>query len=307
VAAGHRSSEVTTTNPRKLQLARLLDLAGVNGLLLRLQAVVWRPHVRGVNYHDVPATRAADFEAQLRFYAERFVDVGLDDLEALRDGRWPHERPGLIISFDDGLRTHAEVAAPLLETYGFTGWFFIPVGLLDTPPERQSAFARKNKISLRGMRDGRRVAMTWDDARRLDARHVVGCHTMNHVRLSDSLTDEDLDREIVQAKRRIEEELGHDVPVFAWVGGEEWSYSAGAARAIRDAGFTVGFMTNNAVIRPHADLLQLQRTNIESDYPPPLMRFQLSGFMDLLFAAKRRRVNRLTSGPARVEQRRMTG
>ena len=92
----------------------------------------------------------------------------------------------------------------------------------------------------------------------------------------------------------MEKALGCEVPVFCWVGGEEESYSRAAAQLINRAGFGYSFMTNSAVIRPATDSLQLQRTNVEAVYPLWLVRFQLSGFMDLLYMGKRSMVNRLT-------------
>ena len=82
---------------------------------------------------------------------------------------------------------------------------------------------------------------------------------------------------------------------FAWVGGEEWAYSREAAERIRAAGFEYSFMTNNAVIRPHGELLQVQRTNVEAHFEPAFLKFCLSGFYDVFYLPKRRRVNRLTS------------
>ena len=276
-------------------LARTFDVSGLNAALLRLQALGYGSHIRTLNYHDVPESHAGGFEAQLRFFAERFVPVGYDDLLAFQAGQWEHRRPGLILSFDDGVRSHAEVAAPLLEKYGFTGWFFVPVGFIDTPFEQQREYAEEHSISSGATRPGRPPAMSWEEIRALDRRHVVGCHTLHHTRLRATLTAQELEREIVVSKDRLERELGHPVALFAWVGGEEWAYSSAAARVIRRAGFRVGFMTNSAVIRSGTDPLQLQRTNVEVDYPPSLMRFQLSGFMDLLYTPKRRRVNRLTA------------
>ena len=277
-------------------LARTFDLTGLNALLIRAQRGALGPHIRSVNYHDVPPARAADFERQLRLYARYFEPVGMAELQALREGRWNHQRPGLILSFDDGLRSHAEVVAPALERHGFTGWFFVPVGFVDTPEEAQLAYARERSLSAPvGAREGERVAMSWEQLRAIDRRHVVGCHTWHHRRLEASLDPDELEREIPAAKRRLEERLGHRVEVFAWVGGEEWAYSAAAARAIRQAGFSSAFMTNNAVIRPQTDPLQLQRTNVEADYPLHLTRFQLCGFLDLTYTPKRRRVNRLTA------------
>jgi hypothetical protein len=78
------------------------------------------------------------------------------------------------------------------------------------------------------------------------------------------------------------------------VGGEETSYSAGAARAIADAGFRFSFMTNSAPITASTHPLQLQRTNIEASWPLDAVAFQLSGTVDLQYRAKRNRVNRAT-------------
>jgi peptidoglycan/xylan/chitin deacetylase (PgdA/CDA1 family) len=137
--------------------------------------------------------------------------------------------------------------------------------------------------------------LDYEGLRRLDRNHVIGCHTFSHRRLETSLTGEDLAWEIHESKRQLEEWLERPVDVFAWVGGEEWTYSAAAAEAIRQAGFRISFMTNSAPLRPGDDLLQIQRTNIEANFPPAIMRFGLSGFFDLTYGRKRRRVNRLTA------------
>lgn len=113
-------------NPNKLRLARLLDRLGLNTALRRLRERLCHPSLRAVNYHDVPARLAEPFEEQLRFFARHFVPVGPRELGELLADRWPHRKPGLLITFDDGLRSHAEVAAPLLERHGFPGWFFVP-------------------------------------------------------------------------------------------------------------------------------------------------------------------------------------
>jgi len=284
-------------NPAKLALARTFDALGVSDALLRLQQTLLGPHLRIVNYHDVPPSRADQFEAQVRYFADRFAPVGRADLVALQRGEWKERRPGLVLSFDDGLRSHADVVAPILERHGFVGWFLVPVGFVEAPADQQASFAVEHHIHASAEYPDARLALSWDDVRGLDARHVVGCHTWNHTRLASTLLPADLEREIPAAKQRLEEVVGHEVELFAWVGGEEWAYSAEAARAVRRAGFRLGFMTNNAPVRPGCDLFQLQRTNLEADFPPAVMRFQLCGFLDVLYAPKRTRVNRLTTLP----------
>ena len=260
-------------------VARTLDRFGINRLGLKLQERFFGSFIRAVNYHVVRPEDADSLEAHLRYYEERFVSVDLESLEKfLVAGEWPHSRPGLIISFDDGDRTHYEVAAPLLEKYGFTGWFFVPIGLMNL-----------NEVHGRPV-----TVLTLDQLKYLNDRHVVGSHSETHCRLGSDNSFERLESEICGSRRHLEQLLGTPVEIFCWVGGEETSYSSEAAKLISE-NYKYSFMTNNAVIRPGDDPLQLQRTNIEAENPLELVRFQLSGLMDVYYTGKRRRVNRLTA------------
>ena len=283
----------------KHSLAAGFEAAGLNSAGALVQRQLLWPWARALNYHDVPPRQAPAFEAQLRRFARDFVSVGPAELAELHAGRWPHEKPGLLLTFDDGLRSHADVVAPLLEKYGFSGWFMVPVGFVDAPVAEQKAFARAHQIDFdaSGYAD-ERIALSWRDLQRLDGPHEITCHTYTHRRLGPRLSEDELRLEIDEAKRRLEEGLGHPVRGFTWVGGEEWAYSREAAEHIRAAGFGLSFMTNNAVIRPHADLLQVQRTNVEAHFEPAFLEFCLSGFYDVLYLPKRRRVNRLTAARA---------
>ena len=281
--------------PKSL-IASPMHCLRLDAVLLSYQRQFWHPFLRAVNYHDVPASMAGAFEMQLRFYRKRFQSVDLEGLLRLLAGHWPFDRPGLILSFDDGLRSHADVVAPLLGQYGFTGWFMVPGGFLDAPADQQAVFAQSHRISHSGTQYGDcRLAMSWGDLRALADQHVIGCHTWNHTRLRPDLGAGDLDAEIVDAKSRLEAKLNHEIRIFAWVGGEEWSYSAKAAAAIRRAGYAAAFMTNAGIVRPGDSPWHLQRANVEASYQTSLVGFQLSGLLDLAYWPKRRRVNRLTS------------
>lgn len=284
-----------TTPRRRLLVTGAAQWLGMTPLLLAIERNFLGPLVRGVIYHSVPQAHAGDFERQLQYYQRHYAPVTHADLaELLATGQWPYRKPGLILSFDDGMRTHAEVAAPLLDKYGFCGWFFIPTEFLDTPEESQRQYARDHQISLNEDLPGPRVAMTWGQARDLAERHVVGGHSATHVRLSAKLTTEQLQREIPQAKEYLEQQLGRTVDTFAWVGGQEWSYSQSAAQAIRDAGFRYAFMTNSRYLNGKSCPLQLDRSQVEPHWPLSVVRWQLSMLMDAYYYPKRRRVHRVT-------------
>lgn len=278
-------------HPRKRQLARLLERTGAAERLLRAKERSG-PHVRCVNYHSVPPERAEAFDRQVRWFADRYEFVGPKELAALIEGHWPHRRPGVLFSFDDGCRTHAEVVAPVLEKHGAVGWFSVPSGFCDVPEAEQRAWAREHAISAWAPPGDPRLAMTWEQVRELDRRHVIVSHTRDHVRLAEALGEEAVRRQIFDDKRALEARLGHEVLAFAWVGGEEFAYSAAGARAIEAAGFRFAFGTNNRVVRPGDDPLRIERTNLETGFPLDVLRFQISGLLDWIYAGKRRRLAR---------------
>jgi peptidoglycan/xylan/chitin deacetylase (PgdA/CDA1 family) len=250
-------------------------------------------YIRAINYHGVSEDTAENFERQLEYYAKHYTPVSLTDLDRFFQVKhWHKGRPGLIISFDDGLFSNYSVAAPLLERYGFCGWFFVPVDLVSAPPSEQMRFARKHLIMPDSTSSkAERVAMSWDELRDLDQRqHVIGCHTRSHLRISPELPESVLEYEISTGKAVLEESLGHACACYAWVGGEEETYTSGAARMIRKAGYKYSFTTNSYPITSETDPYQLGRNNVESDWPLSLASFELCGFQDMRYTPKRRRV-----------------
>ncbi len=79
-------------------------------------------------YHGVPAERgepgmdAALFERHVRFLKEHCEPIRADALDRPR-GRFDPVR--VLLTFDDGLRNNAEVAAPILRRYGVPAVFFV--------------------------------------------------------------------------------------------------------------------------------------------------------------------------------------
>jgi peptidoglycan/xylan/chitin deacetylase (PgdA/CDA1 family) len=252
------------------------------------------PYVRALNYHDTPKQLSSNFRRQLEWYRSNFVDCNYQQLRGLLvDGGWSSSKPGIIISFDDGLKSHYEVAAPLLEEYGFTGWFMIPVAFLNATSAEQPEFASENHISHHGLNSDN-LAMSWDDVRELESRgHVITLHSMHHKRLSDSLSDVELHEEIVLAKTMLESRLGHPVSGFTWVGGEEASYSRRAFRFILQANYDEVFCTNSHPIMAKQNPLFLERSNIEANFGLNQIRLVLGGLYDQKYKAKRQRIHSL--------------
>lgn len=81
------------------------------------------------------------------------------------------------LTFDDGLRAHKTIAAPLLEKYGWTGAFNVCTDFLDPNPETLT----EHKLDILGLRGHSDARMNWADAiQLLKGGHEVYPHGCSH-------------------------------------------------------------------------------------------------------------------------------
>ncbi|SLN74347.1 polysaccharide deacetylase family protein [Roseisalinus antarcticus] len=205
--------------------------------------------LRVVNYHNTPAVRAAQFDADFAALAERYGPVTEDMLaDYLATGAWPGGRPGVIPAFYNGYRNNFDVARPLLEKHGLIGWFFAVPGFTHCPIPDQAAFAARRTIRLvpDEYADGR-AALSWDEMQQMDeGGHVIASHTRTHTRVE--LDDSDaLWPEIVGAQDEFAARLGHPVRSFAWLFGGRYGETELADRAVDAAGYE--FLFSNLAVQ----------------------------------------------------------
>ena len=81
----------------------------------------------------VPALGARLFESQLHHLARHYRVVRASELLDAVRARRRGERFPAAITFDDDLRSHAEVAAPILRRLGLVGTFFLSAASLESP------------------------------------------------------------------------------------------------------------------------------------------------------------------------------
>jgi peptidoglycan/xylan/chitin deacetylase (PgdA/CDA1 family) len=246
--------------------------------------------LRALGYHGTPLSARDSFVRQLDYLARAYepldgagLDLFFSDEEAANP---PARRPALVISFDDGLLSNYEVAAPLLEERGMRGFFFVTTGLPDAGGS--AAFCAAHEIKLPA---GEERGMVWDEIHDLGARgHVIGCHTASHFRMRDPVEPGRIDLEIPAAKRRLEAELGAPVRHFAWVGGEPDTYAPDALRALRDCRFEYVFTTQSDLLQRGGDSLMIHRTILDADMPYASFRAKLAGLSDLAHTGRRRSI-----------------
>ncbi len=197
-----------------------------------------QPLIRAANFHNTPKFREKEFIEQLQQWSRHFSSVNESDLDAyLTTGRWHKAKPGLIVALYNGYRNGLDVMLPLLERYGYIGWFFVPTSFASEPANQQATFvaSRTLKIIPNEYRDGR-YALNWDELRVIDRNHVVASHTRNHSELALNNSTY-VENETVGPQLDFEARLGHRVRSFASLSGAAYGDNELADRLIDKAGY----------------------------------------------------------------------
>ena len=196
--------------------------------------------LRVVNFHATPRYRREEYQRQIAAYARLFAPITPENFASAFDGTWADHRPGLMPVLFEGFRDNVDVMLPILEEFGFKGWFFVPSEFPGIPGPEQRAYAKAHVLHLpaRDEYDGGRIAMTWDEARDIAARgHGFACHSRSHFELRPDTPDVLLRDEIVQAASEFREGLGRPVEIFCWLHGAEVGVNPRADAMLREAGF----------------------------------------------------------------------
>lgn len=116
-------------------------------------------------------------------------------------------------TFDDGGISFYTIYAPILEKYGYKGYFFITTSLIAT--------------------DG---FMTEDQIKELDKRgHIIGGHSDSHRQRMNDLTYEELLEDWSKCSERLSAIVGHPITVCSLPCGYE---SKSMVAALKDLGYT---------------------------------------------------------------------
>lgn len=173
-------------------------------------------------YHELelPGRKLCQSEAGYVRYILQ-LETFRQQMDWLKDSGWrgvnvneallyPSE-PSVCITFDDGCETDLVSAAPVLREFGFHATFYMTAGYLGA----------SGYLAAEQLRD-------------LDSDGLeIGCHSMTHAYLSD-LAEPELRHEIIDAKDRIEQVLGHAIDHFSCPGGR---YNQRTLAMARRAGF----------------------------------------------------------------------
>jgi peptidoglycan/xylan/chitin deacetylase (PgdA/CDA1 family) len=172
-----------------------------------------------------------------------YTGIGFDAYLAHRQGGAALPRKPILITFDDGYRSNAEIAVPLLRKHGFTATIFVLPGRLGGTNSWDAG-------------EPQEPLMTADEIRALRAQgFFFGSHTFSHVRLTDVPADVAL-RELRDSRTALEALLGEPVRTICY----PWAQHNASVRALaREAGYECGVGVRRRLNRDDTDLMALHR------------------------------------------------
>lgn len=178
-----------------------------------------KPGVHIINAHYVTPnlTKDSDLDVFERFLSIITRNATLISLEQattlIRDNKIPKDATFIALTFDDGFEECYTIIAPLIEKYGSTGAFFINANYIESDHAYQEKFNDRVKIYTK-------KPMSWSQLIDLRNRgHIIGSHNLDHTDMSE-LNSEELDFQLRENKKILENKLNYTCDYFAWTYGQ---------------------------------------------------------------------------------------
>ena len=248
-------AEGTRLGPRALakSIAAAVALWLVRPLRDAVRTARRRHPVRVFTYHrvmdgcvDTLTIAPADFSRQLAYLRLTHDVVPLADALKLITSRARLRRPAATITFDDGYRSIAEWARPIMDAMGVTGTAFVCTDYVGTDKrfEHDAEHPARDRFALLG----------WDELAALrEAGWTIGGHTASHARLSAC------------DRARLTRELDASGTVLR------------ARQEVHDAGYTSCFSNYGGENLPGADPFWLRRIDLGAAFTPLIWKTRAHG------------------------------
>jgi peptidoglycan/xylan/chitin deacetylase (PgdA/CDA1 family) len=276
-------------------LIQAATLARADELALRIQARRGRSSGLVIGMHETPVFLETQFRKQLEWVSRHFTIARLETLAKL----WaqPSEsevsnKPLVLFTFDDGRESNYTIAAPVLESFGGRGVFFVVPAFAECTPDEALAFYR-SRINP----NSRPGDEKWEDWKPMSPRqigelaargHAIGNHTLTHERLV-GLAPAKLEQEIGHSASKLTAWTKQPVEAFAWTFGWD-AIDANAWNAIRRHHRFCFAPCPGAIDSRHDSQALLWRREVEVKYSAAEYRFLYSGLVDPWWRTRRQRL-----------------
>jgi peptidoglycan/xylan/chitin deacetylase (PgdA/CDA1 family) len=224
--------------------------------------------------------RVVTLSEGLELLAGEAARAGGREQRAKEPPHFPHRPPAadpVVLTFDDGFRDFFTNAFPILQRHGFSATVYLPTAFIGDD--------RSAPGNVKGRTFKARECLTWSEVAGLhEAGIEFGSHTVHHPRLVD-LGWPEIENELCESKREIEEHLGTPACTFAFPYAypqTERRFAKHFRALLTSSGYQSCVTTAIGRARFPVDLLQLPRLPINGADDPALFEAKLAGAYDWL-------------------------
>jgi len=175
-----------------------------------------------------------------------------------------------VITFDDGYRDFYTNAFSILQRYHFPATVFLPTASIN---DNRKTFKDKE-------------CLTWAEVRELFNNDIsFGSHTVTHPELS-RLNHKDVEFEIRQSKKTIEDNLGETIDTFSYpfkFPDENKAFIKDLREILKRNEYSYGVSTRIGTTSIKDDIYFMKRIPINSDDDISLFKAKLDGFYNWLY------------------------
>lgn len=241
-------------------------------------------------YHNIPYKDLDKFEAQIKCIGRDYGFVRPDDLQNILTGQLEYTGTRVLLTFDDGFKSNALVAEKILNPLGIKAIFFIPSGFINTKNrDDQRSFISgniyNNCFAPEEIPDNM-APMSWQDLERLLAQgHTIGAHTINHRKLTEIESKDELKREIIESGDILQRKLGINVDHFSYPFGDIGSIAPRAMKIIKER-YRYCYSGIRGMNRTGTNPYTILRDPVAVDDPPEYFRLILEDILGWMYWKK---------------------
>lgn len=196
----------------------------------------------------------AQFEEQMRYLAEHgFTTISMQELMEFMQGKRDIPEKSVVITFDDGWRSQLN-ALPILEHYQFKASFWIITGNGYEDVYLNEGEIKKIDANPNWEVESHTVTHPWDIKNSL-LTWLKGCPAGKN--------KEDVMRELVDSKAKLERILNRKITMLAWPCG--W-FNETLVHMAQDAGYEVLLTTISKMNYENTDILKICRFFVNGLY-----------------------------------------
>ena len=187
-----------------------------------------------------------EFEQQMEKIARHAKFVSLSEILEFVEGK-EINGPLVSITIDDGYADAVEIL-PIVKKYN------IPVTLFVlSNPQNADRYELDNKQKL----------LNWEQIKYLHSQGwEIGSHSATHTDFK-TLTDEEIEKEVIDSKKTLEKKLGFKINYFAYPKG---IYNSKIIEAVKKAGYKGSFAVSPGCISKSSDKWSLPRTIVDKSH-----------------------------------------